>query len=39
MGFEAWNWKRMFKIKWNDQLTNEVFRKVGEERDNLKPLI
>lgn len=33
MAFEAWCWRRMFKISWIERVTNEeVFRRAGEER-------
>ena len=37
--FEMWIWKRMFKIKWTDKLTNEeVLDIAGETRSLLKTI-
>lgn len=38
MAFEALCYTRILKISWTDRITNEVFRRVGEERGFLKTL-
>lgn len=39
LAFEVWCYRRIFKIRWVDRVTNETFfRRVGEERSFLKTL-
>jgi hypothetical protein len=37
--FEVWCHRRMIRISWFDRVTNEVFRRTGEERSLWKNMV